>query len=134
MTLREFDRLDPSERDYWIADWQIERGKCASCGNPISECSDPEKKWYPQRVVCYATMERKAAVARYEDLHKDAPFHDGAFKNWAAKWSLGTPYHLSDGVSIIATPTDYAPDDDFLRPAASDLAPDEPGPGEDGED
>jgi len=114
LTLREFDRLDPSERDYWVADWQVAQQECGHCGQPRSECSDPEKLWYPQRTICYPTRERAAANALYAQLHEDAQYHDGNHKHWSATRTRATPYRYDEGVSIWVAPEDLAPDDDFL--------------------
>jgi hypothetical protein len=59
-------------------------------------------------------MERKAAVHRYEDLHKAEPWHDGTFQNWAAARSDEFPYHLGDGTTIVVSKVDHNPDDRFL--------------------
>ena len=59
-------------------------------------------------------MDTAAANALYDDLHKDAPYHDGTFKNWAEKRSKSFPYHARDGVLIGASTTDLFPDDHFL--------------------
>jgi hypothetical protein len=63
-------------------------------------------------------MERRAAVARYEALHKGAPFHDGKRQRWSATRSDETPYHFSEGVEIVATAEDLGLGGDFLRAPA----------------
>lgn len=96
-----------------LAELDEEVGTCRECGNQRSECSDHERVWYPQRVVCFATMERESAQRAYEQLHEDRPYHDGTFKNWGAERSGRTPYHFMDGVSIYTSPDDDHPGDLF---------------------
>lgn len=62
-------------------------------------------------------MEAAGAQARYEALHKDRPYHDGGFKNWASERSVSHPYHFRDGVTIWAASEDANPDDNFLGSA-----------------
>ncbi len=78
-------------------------------------CSDPERLWYPQRQVCYPTMERDAAMARWRSLHEEMPWHDGTFKDWSKERSEQYPYHRDSGVTIYVTAEDMSPDDDFLK-------------------
>jgi hypothetical protein len=59
-------------------------------------------------------MESKAAARLYEQKHKDRPYHDGTFNQWAEKPSRAYPYHYLDGVTITVSTTDYTPDDDWL--------------------
>lgn len=59
-------------------------------------------------------MEQAAAERRYAILHESQPYHDGQFKNWAAKPSVLTPYHFGDGVRIYVAETDVNPNDQFL--------------------
>ncbi|WP_228941846.1 hypothetical protein [Nocardioides sp. Leaf374] len=56
-------------------------------------------------------MERAAALAKYQRLHEDRPYHDGTFTRWAEKRSDRFPYHHSDGVTVWVADQDYAPDD-----------------------
>lgn len=97
-----------------MARYERKRDECPQCHRPRSECSDPERDWYSVRTICFATMEREAAQAMYADLHADAPFHDGTFRNWSAKRNRITPYHFGEGVSIWVAPVDVNPEDDFL--------------------
>ena len=128
MTLAQFDRLPESERDYWLADWQIAELECRDCGRPVSECADPMWSFYPFRRICYATMEREAADAAYAALHDQdsgAMFHDGTFTSWAAKRSPSHPYAATAGVTIGVADRDLAPWDRFTKdrdasPVASD--------------
>lgn len=83
-------------------------------GGPLAECSDDHKDWFPQRHICYPTMLQKAAQRTYEELHRDAPFHDGEFKYWSKDWSPGTPHHYMDGVTIWLSPVELNADDEFL--------------------
>ena len=59
-------------------------------------------------------MQREAVIARYHDLHKDRPFHDGLFRIWAKERSAMTPFHYTEGVSIWLSREDLTPDDDWL--------------------
>lgn len=59
-------------------------------------------------------MEEAAANRRYDELHKDHPFHDGSFTKWSEKASLATPYHFRDGVEIRVAEVDINPTDQFL--------------------
>ena len=102
-----------------IADWEIEQERCRFHGGPYGECPDAEKPWYPQMAICYPTMQLDAAKRRYEEIHKALPYHDGSFKRWAEKPSLGFPFHHSDGVTIWMSREDLTPDDDFLAQAPS---------------
>jgi hypothetical protein len=120
MTAEAFYRLSETERGFWVAKWQVDKTECQHCGNPREECSDTERVWYPQQTICYATMERAAARARYERLHQDEPWHDGRFKNWSPKPSVDTPYHYMHGVTIWVTRQDLGLGGDFLAPAGQD--------------
>ena len=112
-----WDALPEDERAWWIARHERERDKCQHCGSPRSECSDADKPWYPQRSICYASMESAAANARYDELY-GGKYHDGTFPadlaQWSEKRTPDTPYGHRDGVTIWVAPTDLAPDDDFL--------------------
>lgn len=105
----------------WIAKWHRDQEKCPRCGNPRSACKDPDRLWYPQRSICYASREQAAAQRRWELLHTDRPFHDGTYRDWAEKPSRSHPYHRDDGVTIWAATEDIAPDDDFLQTKGGDL-------------
>lgn len=113
LTLHQFDHLSDSERELWIAERDLKRATCPDCGNPLAECSDPERVWYPFRRVCYATMERDAAQAAYESLHTDSAYHDGTFQDWSSKQSADHPYGHNSGVSISVADRDLTPDDPF---------------------
>lgn len=130
MTLAQFDRLPESERGYWIADWQLAELECSDCGRPVSECSDPARKFYPFRRICYATMEREAADAAYQALHDEesgAAFHDGTFTRWAGKRSASHPYAANAGVTIGVADRNLAPWDRFTKDR--DASPVEPSVG-----
>lgn len=117
MTLEQFYALPEAED--WIADWEIEAERCKFHGGPYSECPDGEIDWFPQRAICRPTMQLDAARRRYEELHKDKPYHSGDFTRWAEKPSLQFPFHYSDGVTIWMSRDDLTPDDDFLAQAPS---------------
>jgi hypothetical protein len=80
----------------------------------VTECSDPQRIWYPQRSICFVSMENAAANARYDDKHRDKPYHDGQFKSWAKDRSPHHPYHARDGVTVWVHDEDLNPDDAFL--------------------
>lgn len=69
-------------------------------------------------------MERAAAEWRYDQLHEDAPFHDGTFANWSEKRTKDAPYHYRDGVNVWVAPTDLGLGGRFL--AADGEVPSEP--------
>jgi predicted amidophosphoribosyltransferase len=102
--------------------------RCPHCGRPRSECSDPEKVWYPQREVCYASMEQAASDARYHRLHEQKPWHDGSFAKWAEKPSEGHPYKYDMGVTIGVHDSDLRPTDEFLTKELAPWPPPEPKP------
>lgn len=77
-------------------------------------CSDPEGIFYPQRDVCYASMEREAANAKWARMHEDRPWHNGSWTSWESKPSAGHPYHRDHGLVIGVAVTDLRPDDTFL--------------------
>lgn len=88
-------------------------------GGPAEECGDPHRNWYPQRTICYATMEAAAANWAYDKLHEERPFHDGTFPTdlnaWSDTRSSSHPYDFRDGVTIWVAAQDLSPDDDFLH-------------------
>jgi hypothetical protein len=86
-------------------------------------CSDPEATLYPQREVCYATMEREAANARYARLHEKSQWHDGSFTRWAEEPSDSHPYRYDHGVTVGVSETDLYPDDDFLTKVSASPHP-----------
>lgn len=59
-------------------------------------------------------MEREAAEAKYEALHKERPYHDGRFTSWGKTRTERHPYHFREGVTIWVDPRDLTPDDNFL--------------------
>lgn len=83
---------------------------------------------YPQREICYATMERDAANARYARLHSDRPWHNGRFQGWSKEPSTAAPYKYDMGVTIGVSDTDLRPDDKFLteESASPQPAPESP--------
>lgn len=102
------------ERAFWVAEHELEAGKCPQCGGDREVCGDPDVSWYPQRSVCYATMANQAANARYDAEHDDMPYHDGTFKNWGPKRSALFPFERREGVVIWVAPDDIDPDADWL--------------------
>ena len=91
------------------------RLECPDCGLPLEVCSDPKRKFYPFRRICYATMEREAAEAAYDALHngEKAGWHDGSFTSWVDERSKSHPYPARAGVSTGVAETDLAPWDHF---------------------
>jgi len=72
-------------------------------------------------------MALQSAEAKYDDLHKALPFHDGTFSNWAAERSKQTPFQYREGVSLWVANIDLTPDDEFLSGRFADQAPDDDG-------
>ncbi len=99
-----------------MARWHRDSERCRACGHPRSECTDPDKTWFGNRVTCYATRARLAAEGLWAELHKDKPFHDGTEKNWSDKRSAAHPYRYDEGVTILPLLEDLTPDDHFLTP------------------
>lgn len=109
-----------------IAAWELDRETCHEHGGPRSECDDADTDLYPQRHICYRTMQIEAARRRYADLHKERPYHDGSFKVWAKEASPDFPFHYDDGVTQWLATEDLAPWDMYLeREAASPVRPDD---------
>ncbi|UUW88404.1 hypothetical protein [Pimelobacter simplex] len=125
--MAQFDRLGPRERDLWILDNQRQRTTCPDCGNPIAECSDPDRSWYSYRRICYASMEVRAAEDAYADLHEKAPYHDGTFTSWNTKRTTEFPFHHSHGVNFGVAREDLTPWDTFTT--ERDASPIPPSPG-----
>lgn len=71
-------------------------------------------------------MEQSAAQRRWDDLHKDRPYHDGTFTDWRPEPDDAHPYHYGDGVRIVVVPdSDPSPDDEFLVEESAGL-PEQP--------
>lgn len=90
----------------------------------MAECSDPQRKNYPFRRVCYATMELEAASSTYDDLHKDAPYHDGTFQSWSKERGEAFPYRYTEGVKLGVADHDLAPWDTFTTDMNASPLPD----------
>lgn len=58
-------------------------------------------------------MELEAASSAYDDLHKDAPYHDGTFQSWSKERSAAFPYRYSEGVKLGVADHDLMPWDTF---------------------
>lgn len=106
-----------------LAAWEIERDRCPVHGGPRSECPDAERDWFPQRHVCLVEMQLKAAQRRYDEIHKDAAYHDGSFQNWAEKPSLDYPFKYNDGVTIWLSSEPGSDEEDWLQQAVSRPTP-----------
>lgn len=98
-----FRALPESDQDEMIA---YVTEICRDCGNLKSVCSDPERPFYPQRRMCYATATREVTARRLVDKYGHPE---------------GVEVHPTDGMGIWASPEDLTPDDDFLgdRPPVS---------------
>ena len=77
-------------------------------------CADPDRLWYPQRHICFATKARDAADRAFGEKHKAKPFHNGREKGWAKDYSPQTPFHFRDGVRVWVSQHDLTPDDAFI--------------------
>ena len=74
---------------------------CRSCGNLISECSDPERDWHPHLSTCYATASRQwGRRVLDKKFEKRKPDTDGL--------------HPLDGASVYVTPFAPEGDDPFV--------------------
>lgn len=116
MSLRKFLRWDEDSRQAAYALYYDDLERCSHCGQLREVCSDAKRQWFPQRSICYATMERDAAARTYQRIHADRPFHNGRFSSWSKHASSSHPYHFMDGVVIYAADVDINPSDDFLAP------------------
>ena len=123
MSLAQFDRLPPTERDLWIIRWERDQATCPDCGRPREECSDPERTHYPFRRICYVTMERDAASAAYDKVHEKLKWHNGDFSSWAEERDAAHPYHYASGVKIGVADYDLAPHDKFTTEVSASPAP-----------
>lgn len=80
-------------------------------------CEDPERDWYPQLEVCYPTMARQQAQAKWARLHSDeeSAWHDGTFTTWAKKPSAAHPFHRDHGVTIWVAGEELGLGGEFLQ-------------------
>lgn len=83
-------------------------------GGPFDECPDDQRDWFPQRRICWPSAQLAAANRKYDELHKDRPYHDGSETVWSETPTVLTPFHYRDGVTIFLAATELNPDDDFL--------------------
>lgn len=114
MTLDQLDALPVTERLARYAEDARERGTCRECGRPLVECSDRDKDWFPQRTICYPTMNAQAANQSYAELHEKAPYHDGTHRSWSEKRTKAHPFRYDDGVKVWVHDVDLSPHDHFL--------------------
>lgn len=112
MSTAEFYALP--ERDWWIEWDRIKRERHDACGHKRSVCSDPNVLFYPQRTTCYATREKEAALAKWQALHANAPWHNGTESSWSKVQDEGHPYRYDMGVTLWVATRDVNPDDQFL--------------------
>ncbi len=112
-------------------DWDRSREECPQCHRPAAECSDPDRVWYPQRLVCYATRETERLEREWRELHDEKTgrvFHDGTERSWSKTFGAAHPYNYDDGVRLFVTAVDLSPDDDWLsrlQPTAATDADDD---------
>lgn len=132
MSAQAFYALSDEEREYWIADWELKRLACPDCGNPMDECSDPGRKWYPYRRICYATMERVGAEEAVAAVRGEtALWHNGTFIDWAKVRDKDHPYPAGAGETIDVATRDLTPWDEFTtKRDASPLPPSQEQQGE----
>lgn len=105
-------------QEEWVADWEADRERCAQCGRPRSECSDPEVDWYPQRTICWATVARDVAVRKYREMYSSKQYHSGGFDFPVEKFDAEVaPFSMFDGVSIWVSRTDHGEGGEFLSAA-----------------
>ena len=97
-----------------MALWDLENERCVRCGQLVAEHGDPDKLWFPQRIVDYAEMQLAGAQALYAGVHEERPYHDGTFTDWSKERTSRHPFRYDDGVSIILAAEDLFADDDFL--------------------
>lgn len=69
-------------------------------------------------------MEREAAKEAYDELHKEAQYHDGTFQRWSKVRSHQHPYRYDAGVTIGAAETDLTPWDRFTTERDASPLPD----------
>lgn len=117
LTAQQWEALPATERDWWL-ERHHRRLVTHDCGHPREVCADPEREWFPQLEVCYPTMEREAAVAKYARRHEKLAYHDGTFPEDMREWSehptAEKPYHFNHGVTIWAAGEDLGLGGDFL--------------------
>lgn len=63
--------------------------------------------------MCYATRARQAAQRRWDERHKDLPFHDGSYGRWQKDYRLGW-FHYAEGATVWVAQTDLGLGGDFL--------------------
>jgi hypothetical protein len=96
MAPSQFRALPESDRDLMLAHHEH---VCPDCGNLRADCSDPDRPWFPQRSVCWATAAREVVARRLVAKHKQEP---------------GEEPHPLDGVKVYVSAEDLSPDDDFI--------------------
>lgn len=77
---------------------------------------DRSHEWFPGLILCRSQMETEAANRIWRERHKEEPFHDGTFQNWAKNFTEQTPYRFDDGAQVIATPVDIGLGENFVNP------------------
>lgn len=97
-----------------MADWERKRNKCPQCGMDRDECSDPDRDWFPQRTICWATVQQRVAERRYDLAHSEMPYHDGTETFWSKEPGGHYLWHYLDGVNIWVSEHDLTPEDRFI--------------------
>lgn len=97
---------------------------CPQHGGPLADCADIDREWYAHRHVCPASMVLAAEQRKYQDAHKERPFHDGTGSRWAKEASAQYPYHYADGVrwSVDSIPEPSQTDDESGGDVSGDQA------------
>jgi hypothetical protein len=127
ISLGQWDRLPPRERDLRLSKHRRDKMRCPDCGNPVEVCSDPVRLWYSYRRICFASMEREAAEAALSAIRGEtAKFHDGSFMKWSSKRSEGFPYPAGAGETIGVAEQNLAPHDRFTTELAATPIPSSP--------
>lgn len=73
--------------------------KCPDCGGDPKDCGDATLIRYPQRHVCYITVDREALNWQYDQTYEGL-FHDGTFTKWSEERTEEFPNTARDGVTL----------------------------------
>ncbi len=75
-------------------------------------CKHPETVWHRWVATCHRTVALEVAKRLFAEEHKEEPWHDGTFTTWAKEFSVETPSHFSDGMTIWVAQTPQPEPDD----------------------
>jgi hypothetical protein len=95
--LDEWRNLPDEDRDLLLAEHEL---ICPQCGNLRSDCSDPERDWFPQESVCWATATLQSGKRDLAEFYADEKPQTGHL-------------HPLDGVTVWASDVDrgnWSPD------------------------